>query len=74
MHITVEIPGYEFIESVDMGDKPMGELEDEVVTAIRNKSVLTTKTDSGRVILPPELVAKAVVRIIKKGDLKCQKH
>lgn len=37
----------------------------EIISAMRNKGVLTTRTDSGRVILPPELVVKAVVRVIK---------
>ena len=66
MRIVIEIPGYKLIKSADLGDKPMGEIENEIVSAIESKNILTVKIDFGLVILPPELVAKAVVRIIKQ--------
>ena len=66
MHIVIEIPGYEIVESVELPEDQAYEFKKEILRGIAlDKGWITFETENGSVIIPNGVLMNSVIRIIK---------
>ena len=66
MHVTIEAPGYEIIEGVDLTEEEVEDFHPQILRAITlDKGWISIAAKEGSVIIPNGVLMNSVIRIIK---------